>query len=275
MKAIVALLGCLSAISGLAQQAKLSPTASNEVIHVATAMDHLTVIEFGEPVTMAAAGSNEFQVERYEDKVFVKPLRQGAATDLFVWTASRRFAYELESPGEVKDMNFALDERAKESIATAQPSLEDVADTLLIQALLGAQRIDNSSIKDERSHPTARVEQIFRTRNTTYIHYSIKNSTERRFEIPEPAACEVDALQPKVSPLAFHRFQLNDSLVRRLGVLHFRPLQIVKSQVQRRVLDPGEETQGVITVREQLASSAIVQLVFGPFNAAATATVVF
>ena len=275
MKVIVGLLTCLAAVSALGQQAKLSADSSTEVIHVATALDHLTVFEFGEPVTMAATGSNEFQVERHEDKVFVKPLKQGAATDLFVWTASRMFAYELESPGEVKDMKFALDERAKESLPSARPSLEDVADTLLTQALLGAQRIDNSSIRDEKSRPTPRIEQVFRTRNTTYIHYSIKNSTEQRFEIPEPAAYEVGALQPRVSPLAFHNIQLNDSVVRRLGVLHLRPLQIVKSQVHRKVLDPGEETQGVITVRQQLASPTIVQLVFGPFGGAATATVIF
>src|SRR5437868_6990583 len=81
----------------------------NEVIYVATAIDHLTVLEFGEPVTMAAAGSAAFEIERHENKVFIKPLKTGASTDLFVWTASRRFTYELEPPGEVKTMNFAVD----------------------------------------------------------------------------------------------------------------------------------------------------------------------
>ena len=55
-----------------------------EVVHVATSLDHLTVLEFGEPVTMAAAGSPAFQIERHEDKVFIKPLKSSAATDLFV-----------------------------------------------------------------------------------------------------------------------------------------------------------------------------------------------
>ena len=65
------------------------------VVHVATALNHLTVLEFHEPVTMAAAGSSDFQIERESNKVFIKPTKSGAATDLFVWTASRRFAYEL------------------------------------------------------------------------------------------------------------------------------------------------------------------------------------
>src|SRR6478609_10071190 len=82
------------AVVTAADELKVSQPAAGEVIHVATALDHLTVLEFGEPVTMAAAGSPAFQIERHEDKVFIKPLKTGVSTDLFVWTASRRCAYE-------------------------------------------------------------------------------------------------------------------------------------------------------------------------------------
>ena len=102
----------LCSIAALSQQSG-TPSA-NAVVHVATALNHLTVLEFHEPVTMAAAGSSDFQIEREANKVFVKPIKSGTATDLFVWTASRRFAYELEITQEVKDMNFAID--------TAQPA---------------------------------------------------------------------------------------------------------------------------------------------------------
>src|SRR5207247_6955079 len=107
------------------------------VTHVATAINHLTVLEFHEPVTMAAAGSPDFQIERQENKVFVKPLKSGAATDLFVWTSSRRFAYELETTEEVKNMNFAID-----SLAPAPPPQpvtspsDEVADLMLTRIFL-------------------------------------------------------------------------------------------------------------------------------------------
>src|ERR1700691_3546782 len=106
----------LCAIAALSQQS--SPPSPNGVVHVATAMTHVPVLEFHEPVTMAAAGSSDFQVEREANKVFIKPVKSGAATDLFVWTASRRFAYELEITQEVKDMSFAID--------TAQPAAPPV-----------------------------------------------------------------------------------------------------------------------------------------------------
>src|SRR6266700_4438971 len=97
----------LCAVAALSQQS--SPPSPNAVVHVATALNHLTVLEFHEPVTMAAAGSSDFQIEREENRVFVKPMKAGVSTDLFVWTASRRFAYELETTPEVKNMNFAVD----------------------------------------------------------------------------------------------------------------------------------------------------------------------
>lgn len=51
---------------------------AQNVLHVSTALNHLTVLEFHEPVTMAAAGSSDFQIERQGDKVFVKPTKPDA-----------------------------------------------------------------------------------------------------------------------------------------------------------------------------------------------------
>jgi type IV secretory pathway VirB9-like protein len=58
-------------------------------------MNHLTVIELAEPVTLAAAGSPLFKIERRDNKVFIQPLEEGATTNLFVWTDSGRWSYEL------------------------------------------------------------------------------------------------------------------------------------------------------------------------------------
>src|SRR6202158_1836860 len=131
----------LCAIAALSQQS--GTPSPNAVVHVATALNHLTILEFHEPVTMAAAGSSEFQIERQENKVFVKPMKSGASTDLFVWTASRRFAYELETTQEVKNMNFAIDNSAPAPAAhlVVSPSTDQLADLMLPRLFLGAVEI--------------------------------------------------------------------------------------------------------------------------------------
>src|SRR6266566_9204738 len=119
----------LCAIAALCQQS--GTPNPNAVVHVATALNHLTVLEFHEPVTMAAAGSSDFQIERQDNKVFVKPTKPGVSTDLLVWTASRRFAYELETTEEVKTMKFAIDAAIPAPPPVVSTSADELADMML------------------------------------------------------------------------------------------------------------------------------------------------
>src|SRR5215467_15770395 len=88
----------------------------NKVTRVATAVNHLTVIELAEPVTLAAAGSPSFKIERRENKVFIQPLEEGAATNLFVWTNSGRLNYELVPAASVETMHFVIDQQSSASL---------------------------------------------------------------------------------------------------------------------------------------------------------------
>ena len=90
---------------------------------VETAMDHLTVIELAEPVVMAAAGSPSFKIERQGNKVLIQPLEEGASTNLFIWTASNRFSYELVPAASVQTMHFAIDQ--EQPMRAQAPPIED------------------------------------------------------------------------------------------------------------------------------------------------------
>ncbi len=262
-----------------ADELKVNQPASSDVIHVATALDHLTVLEFGEPVTMAAAGSPAFQIERHDDKVFIKPLKTGASTDLFVWTASRRFTYELEAPGEVKNMNFAVDSRipAPKPVPDSSSRLEEIADMMFTRAFVGAERVDSDSIRDAKNRVTLRIEHIFQSRNTVYIHYSVRNLTARSYRILTPSVAEVVATKPSISLASLSRTQLDQELIRKLGeVKQQRTISVARAESGKEDLQPGEETQGVIAIREQIAGPAVLQLTFGAEGAhPVRATMVF
>jgi hypothetical protein len=266
MKRALILILTMYAICGSADELKVNAPAPTEVIHVATALDHLTVLEFGEPVTMAAAGSPAFQIERHEDKVFIKPLKAGVSTDLFVWTASRRFAYELEPPGEVKNMNFAVDSR----VPTPKPApdskeqLNDIADMMFTRALLGSERVDSANVKDAKDRVTVRIEHVFQSRNTTYIHYSVRNQSARPYRVTTPQVAEAIAPDASISIQALRHMQLDSQILRKLGKPRERPLTLSRADVQKEDIQPGEETRGVIAIREQVSGPSILQLRFGP-----------
>ncbi len=213
----------LCAIAALSQQS--SPPTPNAVVYVATALNHLTVLEFHEPVTMAAAGSSDFQIERESNKVFVKPVKSGAATDLFVWTASRRFAYELEITQEVKNMNFAIDNAPPAPAPPPKPAVEpetnQSADVVLTRALLGA-------------------EEIKHTRG----------------------AYQLRADDSPISLASLAHTQLDRAMLEGLGGTRELPLPVTHAEAEADDLHPGETTRGVVSIRQGLKSPAVVQLVF-------------
>ncbi len=277
MKRALLLVLMMVAVWAFANELKPDPPAK-DVVHVATALDHLTVLEFGESVTMAAAGSPAFQIERHEDKVFIKPLKAGASTNLFVWTASRRFAYELEPPGEVVHMNFALDSsiRIPRPVPDNSAHLDEIADIMLIRAFLAAEPVNSASIKDEKGRITVRIEHVFQSKNTVYIHYSVRNQSARPYRVLTPMVAEAMAPQATISVLSFRRTQLDRQVLNKLGQLKQRPLATIRTETQKKDLGPGEETQGVVAIREQIAAPALLQLTFGPENARPVqATMVF
>jgi len=255
----------LSTIAALSQQSGTpSPDA---VVHVATALNHLTVLEFHEPVTMAAAGSSDFQIEREANKVFVKPVKSGASTDLFVWTASRRFAYELEITQEVKDMNFAIDSAQPAPAPAPKPVVEtdtdQFADVVLSRALMGAEEITQRGARKAKNQVSVRVERVFRTRSTVYIHYTIENSSGLFYRVNAPQAYQLHIDDSPISLASLAHTQLDRATLEELGDTPELALPVAHAEAEADDLHPGETTQGVVSIRKDLKSPTVVQLVFG------------
>jgi hypothetical protein len=251
------------ALPALSQESgAASPTA---VVRVATSLNHLTVLEFHEPVTMAAAGSSDFQIERESNKVFIKPIKSGAATDLFVWTASRRFAYELEIAEEVKDMNFAIDSAQPVSPPpkpVVDTDTDQFADVVLTRALLGAEEIRQRNSRKLKGQVSVRVEQVFRTRSTVYVHYTMENNSGLFYRMRAPLAYQLKVDDSPISLASLEHTQLDRTTLEELGDTHSVTLPVANAEAEAEDLHPGDSTQGVIPIRQDLKSPAIVQLVF-------------
>lgn len=250
-------------IRSVSQQAEPAAGAS-KVSHIATALNHLTVLEFQEPVTLAAAGSADFQIERQDNKVFVKPLKSGASTDLFVWTASRRFSYELEPAGEVKDMNFAIDN----PFITAKPPVdspvqtEQIADMMLTRAFLGAEPVDHVGISVPKNQVGVRIEQVFRTKNSLYIQYTLENRSKDPYHVGPPTAYRLLVSASGISIPALEHHQLDLQTIHRLGDTKPIAWPIAHAESTPQDVLPGESARGVVTIRQDVKSVVVVEIVF-------------
>ncbi|HZQ17890.1 MAG TPA: TrbG/VirB9 family P-type conjugative transfer protein [Terriglobales bacterium] len=258
MKQILSILLCVFSIAFL--QAQDAQPATQKVLRVATALNHLTVLEFHEPVTMAAAGSSDFQIERQGDKVFVKPTKPDVSTDLLVWTQSKRFAYELETTAEVTNMNFTIDAAVPVREPTTT-SADELADTILTRALLGTAEIKNRQ-RQMQNRPAIQIEEVFRTRSTIYIRYCIQNNTETIYRPGLPTLFE---LRPENSPTTLGSLvhtQLDKRDIKKFGTAEVMPLVTARAESDSQDIEPGAFLHGVIALRQDFITPTVLQLEF-------------
>src|SRR5438105_283351 len=161
-----------------------------KITRVETALNHLTVIELAEPVTLAAAGSPLFNIERRENKVFVQPLEIGATTNLFVWTASGRWSYDLVPAASPATMHFAIDQQAipiSQNHDVAAPdssnSGENFFSSFAEEMLLFAKPIRNLGVAFRPAEVSAFITDVYRKDDQLFIRYVIDNDTARPFLI--------------------------------------------------------------------------------------------
>lgn len=258
----------LSLLIGLAGRTvtEAQTPSETQAVHVATALDHITVLEFSEPVTLAAAGSSAFNIERQENKVLIKPMKSGASTDLFVWTASRRFTYELDPPGEARNMNFAVDNPSPVNKpvdgADAHARMTEVADMALTRALLGADRVENSDIRNDKGRVVIRIENVFQSANSIYIRYSVQNLAERPYRVLKPAVYELSPPETTISVSSLRHTQLDARTIQKLANNKRLALVVASSETRKEDIRPGDSTRGVIVLRQQFPAPTVLQLVF-------------
>ena len=265
MQHILTVLVICSALAGSAAEAGAAPDSlSAPAVHVATALDHLTVLEFGEPVNMVAAGSAAFQIERHEDKVLIKPLESGASTDLLVWTASRRLIYELDPPGEVKAMNFALDNRLSVSKPSSEnrPRIEETEDALMARAFLAARPVASAGIRLRKDGVTVRIEHVLASKGAVYLHYSILNLGKRSYRIVTPSVVRLLPAHPAVSLLSRRLTQLTGSELGDMGRVREVALGATTIQVTSSEVAPGQMIEGVLAITQPLEAGTLVELTF-------------
>jgi hypothetical protein len=159
-------------------------TKQSEIPHVATSLNHLTVLQFGEPVTkLALADPDSFRVESHDDTVLIEPLREGMATNLLVWTPSRQLSYELDPAGQLAAMDVVIRNdpppdphaKARESAEASDAEMRKIASLVLAQTMMGVQDIGHDPVKVTADRVQIDIEQIYRSKDQLYIRYSVTN----------------------------------------------------------------------------------------------------
>ena len=271
MKSFLGALLALAAIGTAAQSTNFS-----QIQHIETALNHLTVIDFAEPVvSVAVADPDSIQIERHDDKVFLKPLKDGVATNLFVWTASRQIAYEIDPAGDLAKMNVIVRNapepklhRPDQDAATSEPSdqqIQKIASLVLTQALMGTEEIVRETSKVSTQSVNVELEQVFHSKDTLYIRYAITNQSTAPFRITTPDVYQPQPTQQPISIVSLRNRQISPQTFAAFKTKLGPSIPVVSADPSVATdVAPGGKSTGVVTIRvSQGNQPQLYQLHFG------------
>ena len=258
MRRVVLMFAVLAAllVPAVAQKIETETSDRTRIVHLKTALNHLTVIEVGEPVVQVAAGSPSFKVEWRENKVFVQPTEADAATNLFIWTASQRLNYELEPAASVATMDFAVDqapvhlEPVKPTAATTpvpvSPSITEL--------LLAGKPIRLLPSKQRASKPVeVWISDLYEKDGRLLVRYTVCNHGTEPYAIDTPLVYQLDGVRSTQSLYGLQNSQLGDEQAAKLKVKQETPVKVLDGHLQTARVAPGQEAVGVVAL--EMASS--------------------
>ena len=229
-----------------AQKIERETNDRSQIIHLRTALNHLTVIELREAVLQVATGSQSFKVEWRENKVFVQPTEPDASTNLFIWTASQRLNYELEPAGAVAAMDFAVDQMPliqpkPASIMPPQPSPTEI--------LLAGKLVRLESAKPSRKPVEVVIRDLYEGDGRVLVRYAVRNRGSHAYDVTTPKVFVLTGAHYPQSLYGLVDSQLGDQESRRLTTKQETPVPVLEGRVQSSHLAPGQESLGIVAVR--------------------------
>ena len=247
-----------------------------KVTRVATALNHVTIIELPEPVVSYSIGSDSVRVEYHDNRVLIKPTKPNVSTNLFVWTARSHTVYEILPAGDPAAMSYVLDQVLPAPPPVPEPSREEVerqTDTMYASALANQRLIRSGKLPhglrfwyrhSGEDHCDAcvelRVTQITEDASSYYVRVVAENKATHPYRLQEPA---VTALRPTFSEnIADHYMnrQISVDALREMGRFAPEPLRTHGSTLNApRDLKAGESAEWIVGFAKPGRTPAIYQ----------------
>ncbi len=255
----------------------------NAVTRVATALNHLSLIEMPEPITKAAIGSDDVQIEWHGNTVALKPLRQGQSTNLFVWTEHTQSSYEILPPGDVTSAAFVIDETAGRPVESkpveiqskiSGTEIQKAADTLIAQAMLQSSTVNSRGVKDSKDHVNVRITEVIRDKDALYVRYTVSNPGQHPYRVSEPEVYRFTPSAANTVVGTLKGMQIPDHKVTALGGGTAVPLIVREDRLSNQDVNPGQSVDGVLCFRTNEDKPQVYRFVFAndqshPVDAAA------
>jgi hypothetical protein len=285
MKSKVAALILAAGSVASAQMITHQSVSASTVVPVATALNHLSLIELPEPIVRAAVGSEDVRVEWHGNTVVVKPVRQGQSTNLFVWTEHTQSTYEILPPGDVSHASFVIDQSdghpsvpatnsADAAVKVSDAEIQKAADTLIAQAMLQSSEVNSRGIKDAKDHVNVRITEVVHDKDAMYVRYTVSNPGQHPYRISDPTVFSFTPAGSHKAVGSLKGIQIPEQKLTSFGSGTTSSLIVREGRLSNRDVNPGESVDGVLCVKKNQDTPQVYRFVFAnddthPVSAAA------
>ncbi len=190
-----------------------------------------------------------------ENKVFIQPLQENVATNLFIWTASTRLNYELvPAVSDAGQMDFAIDYRQPQPQAqVAQPKPAPVA---VVSTVPNEMLLNSTPVRLVGGAAAAKadlgvvIRDVYRSQDEVFVRFSIENRSSQTLRAGPPAVVSLTGLKFDRSLWAFQNAQLGVEYASRLKT-YDAPIPVKIRQCEPGVAEvgPGEARIGLIALQ--------------------------
>ena len=230
-----------------AQKIETQKPDRTRIARLETALNHLTVIEVGEPIEQVAAGSSDFKVEWRGNRVFVQPLEADVATNLFIWTQSgNRLNYEMVPAASVEGMHFAIDQEAP-VVAKLIPVVH-TKPVIPPDMLLRSVPVRSAGRTDQKNAVEIVLQDLYESEGKLYLRYTIRNQTNGLYEPCSPSVVSLNGPRSHRSLYALSGAQLLGDFASGIRASGQQAVRVVHSELASTVLRPGQETTGILSL---------------------------
>jgi len=242
---------------------------SDRVTPIHTALDHISVIALPEKITRVAAGSQAMQIEWHGNDVFVKPLQSGQSTDLMVWTEHQFSTYELEAPGDVKQMTFVLDETnspVPQTTRSDPPSkkIDQITESAIGSTLLQVTPVTARGVHPAKDGINISIKDVVRDGSSFYVRFAVTNSSPLPYRIEPPNVFEIAPRQSADLLPSIKDEQVAAKTVAQFGANQTAQVSVQRSDIPQSDLSPGQTAEGVVEIKpEDVSKPGIYEFDFG------------
>lgn len=242
---------------------------SDPVTPIHTSLDHISVIALPERITRVAAGSQAMQIEWHGNDVFVKPLQGGQSTDLMVWTEHQFSTYELDAPGDVKQMTFVLDETnspVPQATKSDPPSkkIDQIAASAIGSTLLQVTPVRARGVHPAKEGVSVSIKDVVRDGSSFYVRFAVTNSSSLPYRIEPPEVFEIAPRQSADLLASMKDEQVAPKTVAQFDANQTAQVSVQRSDIPQNDLSPGQTAEGVVEIKpEDVSKPGIYEFDFG------------